>query len=32
VLSDIHADTEYRSAMAVAYTRRAIETALSRAG
>jgi carbon-monoxide dehydrogenase medium subunit len=32
VLSDIHADAEYRSAMAVAYTRRAIETALSRAG
>jgi carbon-monoxide dehydrogenase medium subunit len=32
VLSDIHADAEYRSAMAIAYTRRAIETALSRAG
>ena len=32
VLSDIHADAEYRSAMAVAYTRRAVETALSRAG
>jgi carbon-monoxide dehydrogenase medium subunit len=32
VLSDIHADAEYRGAMAVVYTRRAIETALSRAG
>ena len=31
-LSDIHADGEYRAAMAVVYTRRAIETALSRAG
>ena len=30
-LSDIHADAEYRSAMAVVYARRAIETALSRA-
>jgi carbon-monoxide dehydrogenase medium subunit len=32
VSSDIHAGAEYRSAMAVVYTRRAIETALSRAG
>ena len=31
VQSDIHADAEYRSAMAVVYARRAIETALSRA-
>ncbi|HET7727324.1 MAG TPA: xanthine dehydrogenase family protein subunit M [Candidatus Limnocylindrales bacterium] len=31
VQSDIHADGEYRSAMAVVYARRAIETALSRA-
>jgi len=30
-LSDIHADGTYRAAMAVVYTRRAIETALSRA-
>jgi carbon-monoxide dehydrogenase medium subunit len=30
-LSDIHADAAYRSAMAVTFTRRAIETALSRA-
>jgi carbon-monoxide dehydrogenase medium subunit len=30
-LSDIHADATYRAAMAVVYTRRAIETALSRA-
>ena len=30
-LSDIHADAAYRAAMAVVYTRRAIETALSRA-
>jgi carbon-monoxide dehydrogenase medium subunit len=28
VLSDIHADTEYRSAMAMVYTRRAIQAAL----
>ncbi len=27
---DIHADSEYRSAMAVVYTRRAIEAALGR--
>lgn len=32
VQSDIHADAQYRSAMAVVYARRAIETALSRAG
>jgi len=32
VSSDIHAGADYRSAMAVVYTRRAIETALSRAG
>ena len=31
-LSDIHADGAYRAAMAVVHTRRAIETALSRAG
>jgi carbon-monoxide dehydrogenase medium subunit len=31
-LSDIHADGPYRAAMAVVHTRRAIETALSRAG
>jgi len=31
VQSDIHADAEYRAAMAVVYARRAIETALSRA-
>lgn len=30
--SDIHADREYRTAMAVVYTRRAIEAALARAG
>jgi len=30
-LSDIHADAAYRAAMGVVYTRRAIETALSRA-
>lgn len=29
VLSDIHADTEYRSAMAEVYTRRAIEAAIA---
>jgi carbon-monoxide dehydrogenase medium subunit len=32
VNSDIHADREYRAAMAKVYTRRAIETALERAG
>ena len=32
VASDIHAGRDYRTAMAVVYTRRAIETALSRAG
>ena len=31
VASDIHADAEYRGAMAVVYTRRAIEAALARA-
>lgn len=31
VNSDIHADAEYRAAMAVVYTRRAIEAALARA-
>lgn len=30
VLSDIHADSEYRSRMAVVYTRRALEAALGR--
>ena len=30
VNSDIHADAEYRAAMAVVYTRRAIEGALGR--
>jgi CO/xanthine dehydrogenase FAD-binding subunit len=30
VNSDIHADREYRTAMAVVYTRRAIESALAR--
>ena len=30
VNGDIHADSEYRSAMAVVYTRRAIEGALGR--
>jgi carbon-monoxide dehydrogenase medium subunit len=32
VASDIHADREYRSSMAVVYTRRAIEKALARLG
>lgn len=32
VNSDIHADAPYRAAMAVVYTRRAIETALARLG
>jgi carbon-monoxide dehydrogenase medium subunit len=32
VSSDIHASTEYRAAMAVVYTRRAIEAALARLG
>jgi carbon-monoxide dehydrogenase medium subunit len=32
VNSDLHADRAYRTALAVTYTRRAIETALSRAG
>ena len=32
VASDIHAGRDYRTAMAVVYARRAIETALSRAG
>jgi aerobic carbon-monoxide dehydrogenase medium subunit len=32
VLSDIHADAEYRSAMAKVYTRRAIETAIAASG
>ena len=32
VASDIHADREYRTAMAAVYTRRAIEAALARAG
>jgi carbon-monoxide dehydrogenase medium subunit len=32
VTSDIHADAEYRSAMAVAYTKRAISAALGRLG
>jgi carbon-monoxide dehydrogenase medium subunit len=32
VASDIHAGRDYRTAMAVVYTRRAIETALGRAG
>jgi carbon-monoxide dehydrogenase medium subunit len=32
VNSDIHAGSEYRSAMAVVYTRRALEAALARAG
>ena len=31
VNSDIHADAEYRAAMAVVFTRRAIEAALARA-
>ncbi len=30
VASDIHADREYRTAMAAVYTRRAIEAALAR--
>ena len=30
VSSDIHADREYRTAMAAVYTRRAIEAALAR--
>ncbi len=32
VNSDIHAGSEYRAAMAVVYTRRAIEAALARLG
>jgi carbon-monoxide dehydrogenase medium subunit len=32
VNSDIHADAEYRAAMAVVFTRRAVEAALARAG
>ena len=32
VNSDIHADAEYRTAMAVVYTRRALEAGLSRLG
>lgn len=32
VASDIHADAEYRAAMAVVFTRRAIEAAIARAG
>ena len=32
VASDIHADAAYRAAMAVVYTRRALEAALARAG